>query len=156
FAEVQVMDWGLARVIGHGVPAETSPADGGASVAATDRSEQGDDLTQEGAVLGTYAYMPPEQARGEVGRLDRRCDVFGLGAILCEILTGSPPYAGTREEVRVHAQVGFTQPALERLGACAADAELTALARSCLSAKAADRPADAGAVASAVGGYLAA
>lgn len=37
--------------------------------------------------------MAPEQARGDVKRLDARTDVFGLGAILCEILTGQPPYA---------------------------------------------------------------
>ena len=38
--------------------------------------------------------MPPEQANGDIAHLDRRADVFGLGAILCEILTGKPPYVG--------------------------------------------------------------
>ena len=84
----------------------------------TDRSQQADNLTQAGTVLGTFAYMPPEQARGEVTHLDRRCDVFGLGAILYEILTGKPPYEGSREEVKLHAQLGFTQPALGRLETC--------------------------------------
>jgi serine/threonine protein kinase len=97
-------------------------------------------------VLGTFAYMPPEQARGDVGRLDRRCDVFGLGAILCEVLTGSPPYAGSPDEVRSHSLAAFTRPALDRLAACGADAELAALARSCLGGEAAERPADAGVV----------
>jgi serine/threonine protein kinase len=48
-------------------------------------------------VLGTFAYVPPEQARSEGGHLDRRCDVFGLGAVLCEMLTGgaiTPPTLG--------------------------------------------------------------
>ena len=44
--------------------------------------------------MGTPAYMAPEQARGEVDRLDERTDVFALGAILCEILTGRPAYTG--------------------------------------------------------------
>src|SRR5262249_39319357 len=100
--------------------------------------------------------MPPEQARGDIDHLDPRCDVFGLGAILCEILTGSPPYAGGLDEVRVQAQTGLTQTALLRLDTCGADGELTALARSCLRVAAADRPADAGEVAAALAAYLAA
>jgi hypothetical protein len=157
FGEVQVMDWGLAKVLKDAAPGqgETAGASVAASVVETDRTQQADNLTQAGAVLGTYAYMPPEQARGEVDRLDKRGDVFGLGAILCQILTGKPPYEGSREEVRAHALVGFTMPALARLETCGVDGALTALARSCLSAKAADRPADAGAVASAVGAHLA-
>jgi hypothetical protein len=155
FGEVQVMDWGLAKVLKDEASRERERPET-ASVVETDRSQQADNLTQAGSVLGTYSYMPPEQARGEVGRLDKRCDVFGLGAMLCEVLTGKPPYEGSREEVRLHAQMGFTQAALERLAGCAADGELTALVRYCLSVRAADRPADAGLVAAAVAAYLAA
>jgi WD40 repeat protein len=156
FGEVQAMDWGLAKVLTGEAGRERERPEAAASVVETDRTQQADSLTQAGAVLGTFAYMPPEQARGEVGHLDRRCDVFGLGAILCELLTGKAPYEGSSEEVRLCAQLGQTQGALERLAACPADGELMALARSCLSAKAAERPADAGAVASAVGAYRAA
>jgi WD40 repeat protein/tRNA A-37 threonylcarbamoyl transferase component Bud32 len=158
FGEVQVMDWGLAKVVrgaGSQRDSEADEASVAGSVVETDRTEQAEQLTQAGAVLGTYAYMPPEQARGEVAQLDKRSDVFGLGAILCEILTGAPPYTGgSREEVRTQSLLGFTQPALDRLGACAAEEELTALARSCLSGRAEDRPADAAEVAAKVGAYL--
>jgi serine/threonine protein kinase len=47
-----------------------------------------------GSVLGTLAYMPPEQAIGAVDQLDQRSDVFGLGAVLCALLTGKPPCVG--------------------------------------------------------------
>jgi hypothetical protein len=64
-----IMDFGLARESGdsHG-------------------------LTESGAVMGTPAYMSPEQARGEARRLDRRSDVYSLGATLYDILSGKPPF----------------------------------------------------------------
>jgi hypothetical protein len=156
FGEVQVLDWGLAKLLKDEASRERERPEAAASLVETDRTEQPEGLTQAGAVLGTFAYMPPEQARGEVGALDRRCDVFGLGAILCEILTGQAPYTGSREEVRLHAQLGHTGPALERLAACFSSPPAASLARSCLSAHAAERPADAGQVAAAVAAHLAA
>ena len=93
FGEVQVMDWGLAKVLPRGGAADdahagvTRPSE---TVIATARSASDSDRSQAGSVLGTPSYMAPEQARGEIDRLDERCDVFALGSILCELLTGSP------------------------------------------------------------------
>src|SRR5262249_24994759 len=75
-------------------------------------SPGGDHLTQ---VSGTLAYMPPEQARGEVERIGPRSDVFGLGAVLYEMLTGRPPYrADTLDDVWKLARDGDVLPAKER------------------------------------------
>jgi tetratricopeptide (TPR) repeat protein len=153
FGEVQVMDWGLARALtGADVTrAEEETGDGPLDEA---RHEVGDH-TDPGSVLGTWPYMPPEQARGLVAELDRRSDVFGLGAVLCEILTGQPPYvasdAGSAWRLASEARL---DGASARLRGCGADSELIALAQRCLAPNRADRPADGGEVASAVAGYL--
>jgi serine/threonine-protein kinase len=87
FAEVIVLDWGLAKVVGRPeeqasrLPVSLGPADG------TDR-------TQQGQVLGTPAYMAPEQAEGRHDLVGKPTDVYGLGAILYEVLTGGPPFTG--------------------------------------------------------------
>ena len=74
--------------------------------------------------------------------------MFGLGAILCEILTGYPPYVGrSREEVYRQARAGDQAEMSARLEACGAEAALVALARTCLAPEPSDRPADAKGVA---------
>lgn len=66
-------------------------------------------------VSGTLAYIAPEQARGDYERIDPRSDIFGLGAVLYELLTGRPPHEGrTRKELWEAACAGEVVPALER------------------------------------------
>jgi tetratricopeptide (TPR) repeat protein len=155
FGEVQVMDWGVAKLLPDAPAPAMTEADPAETTAGTlirgagpRGSEEGQ--TQAGSVLGTLAYMPPEQAAGEVAKVDQRADVFGLGAILAVILTGQPPYAGDAEAVRVMALRGELAACLARLDGCGAEPELVALCKRCLAFTPADRPSDAGAVAEAV------
>jgi serine/threonine-protein kinase len=159
FGEVQVMDWGLAKVLNEGGVADEErreePAKVEVSEIRTVRSGSSEDESQAGSVLGTPAYMAPEQAGGDVELVDRRADVFGLGSILCEILTGMPAYTGANNnEVFRRALRGDTGDARTRLEACGADADLLALAGDCLASEPADRPRDAGVVASRIRAYL--
>ena len=157
FGEVQVMDWGLAKVLPrHGQKEPAREPVPNETVIATARSTGDSDASQTGSVLGTPAYMAPEQARGETESIDRRADVFALGSILCEILSGAPAFAGASAiEILGAAGRGDTAAALARLVKSETDAELLSLARDCLAAEAQDRPADAGVVAARITAYLA-
>jgi serine/threonine-protein kinase len=157
FGEVQVMDWGMAKVLHQERAADQpSPSPGEVTVIRTARSGSTAEASQPGTVLGTPAFMPPEQARGEVDKIDERADVFGLGAILCAILTGKPPYSG-RDSSEVHGKAIRSElaDALARLDGCGADAALVQLCKECLAAERDSRPRDAGAVAARMAAYQA-
>ncbi len=154
FGEVQVMDWGLAKLLG-GRPAFGESAAEETSVIEPVRGELSGADTRVGQILGTPAYMAPEMARGRVDEVDERADVFGLGAILCTILTGLPPFSVSgNEDLLALVRRGALEGAWRRLEACGADADLVALARRCLAADREDRPRHAGEVAGAVTAYL--
>ena len=98
YGEVQVMDWGLAKVLLAGQQStEADPEQTTGTVVQSLRDGDGA-FTQAGSVLGTPAFMPPEQAVGALGKVGVRSDVFGLGAILAVILTGKPPFAASSAE----------------------------------------------------------
>jgi serine/threonine protein kinase len=218
FGEVQVMDWGLAKVVtdenipgehatnpiatptlfspfpanlnsvSARVPESLSPAlmetarppsvtqesdqqpavlaekndkaissTGGDNRAATDRGSWGEErikatpvyqATVMGSVIGTPAYMSPEQASGEISRINIASDVFGLGAIFVSLLTGKPPYvAATVDEVLEQAKRGELQACFRRLDSSQADPEIITLCRSCLALAPRDRPQDGAEVA---------
>jgi tetratricopeptide (TPR) repeat protein len=159
FGEILVVDWGMAKVLGQGGVVDERRARRANSDDSEVRTVRGTGGTGSdsvaGSVMGTTAYMSPEQARGEVESLDERTDVFGLGALLCEILTGAPPYVGSAVEVLRQAAGGRVDGALERLESSGSDLELIALARVCLSPSPSDRPRNGGAVAGLVAAYLA-
>jgi eukaryotic-like serine/threonine-protein kinase len=159
FGEVLVLDWGLAKVLSPvGPSAETTlrPAEPRTQI----RTAPSGSIAQGARLgtllgLGTYGYMPPEQALGEAGLIDARADVFGLGAILCVILTGQPPFVGSRSEVKRQTARGELADACARLDGCGADAALVRLAKGCLAPQPEGRPNDAGVVAQEVAAYLA-
>jgi len=148
YSLVTVMDWGLAKVLDDPQP-EFLFCD-------ENLEETLEEIhTACGTVFGTPGYLAPEQARGEIDRVDRRTDVFGLGCILCEILTGGPAYRGkTPVEVWRQAEEGDTAAALARLEVCDGPEVLSTLARRCLAIDPEQRPADAGEIVEALVTHL--
>jgi len=100
----KVLDFGIAKVEG---------------AAASGRS------TQAGTILGSPEYMSPEQARGEVDRIDARTDIWSLGVVVYEALSGRSPFAAGHPLAMLRAVIDDEVPTLEALGL--ADAKLSAI-----------------------------
>jgi serine/threonine protein kinase/formylglycine-generating enzyme required for sulfatase activity len=99
FGETYVMDWGLARVLGKKDTKDIRPQPNeSVSAVRTDRrigagaKPDSSLLTMDGDQVGTPAYMPPEQARGDLERIGPHSDVYAVGAILYHLLSGQVPY----------------------------------------------------------------
>ncbi|MBM3978763.1 MAG: PAS domain S-box protein [Planctomycetes bacterium] len=137
FGVVKLMDWGVACEV-----------NGACKPCSSDAQE----------VLGTPAYMSPEQAQGDPTRVDERADVFGLGGILCAMLTGAPPYPGdSTRKVFSRAQRADLAEAYARLdaaGRAGAPADLVSLAKRCLAPHRDTRPRNAQEVAAALTAYI--
>ncbi|MCB9893137.1 MAG: protein kinase [Planctomycetes bacterium] len=94
YGETQVLDWGLARLKGQEDKALKDLQKGSLALSKSLIQSDSQALTLDGSIVGTPAYMPPEQARGELEQVDEQSDVYALGAVLYQILTGHPPYEG--------------------------------------------------------------
>jgi serine/threonine-protein kinase len=157
FGEVHLMDWGLARASTElcDIPVTGALKSSSTILTAAERlaSQTLQAEAPAGTIWGTPAYMSPEQARGQC--TDVRSDVFGLGGILCEILTGHPPHCGrSLIDVCFRAAQGDLSLTYQKLSECEADGVLIRLARNCLAPEVHLRPAHAGIVAKELTMYL--
>jgi serine/threonine protein kinase len=140
-----VLDWGMAvrrGQVGGASPPQPTKLDA-------------EGLTKDGEMPGTLLYIAPEAARGELDRIDHLTDIYGLGGILYEILSGKPPHAallgsgGAPDKLIEQLKSGYLPP-MSRL-----PAELASICRKALAAVPKERYATARELARDVGNWLA-
>ncbi|MFK7768181.1 MAG: protein kinase [Mariniblastus sp.] len=168
FGEVQIMDWGMARRLDDGEEPSAilrvSPDVANKIDTVSAKCDESVDEnmaftsllehTREGEIMGTPAYMAPEQARGEIGSINASSDVFGLGAILFALLTGKRLYQGLDAKAMISkAAKGDLTEAFETLEQSDFDDELKQLCRDCIQPKNEDRPRDASVIAERIADY---
>ena len=125
FGETVVLDWGLAKVIGQ---EDIRGGEIARDIQLVDAAAEGRTVAE---FLGTPNYMPPEQAWGKLAEVDERSDIWSIGAVLHEVLTGRPPFAGASAlEVVVKVRSEEVKPVLDVEPA--APAELAAIAGRCM------------------------
>jgi WD40 repeat protein len=143
FGETLVIDWGLAKDLDDKTPDSTP---GGVY-----RTAGGADMTIPGAIVGTPAFMPPEQARGE--QVDARADVYALGALLYDLLAGGPPYEGnTSADVLERVKTAPPRPIDQR--SRGVPPALAAIVKKAMARDPGDRYADGAAFAADLSRYL--
>jgi serine/threonine protein kinase/formylglycine-generating enzyme required for sulfatase activity len=118
------------------------------------RREVGDDkhVTRAGAILGTPAYMSPEQVEGDQSKIGPPADIYSLGVVMYELLTGQVPFAGSLMSILM--QIASEQPNPPSLHRPELDPRLEAICLKMMAKKAGDRHGTMEEVAQALTGYL--
>lgn len=165
FGEVYVMDWGLARVVGQeGADLRVQlPVEHSGDVQSvrprisSDTSADSPLVTMDGDVIGTPAFMPPEQALGRLDEIDERSDVYAMGAMLYALLAGHSPYIAhdvQLNHIAVWTKVQDGPPPALSSEAPDASAELVAICEKAMARRKEDRYRTAADLAADLRAYL--
>jgi len=158
FGETYLMDWGLARVMQR--PESVVPVESPGAAALPPPAADAPDswlFSSDGTIIGTPAYMSPEQARGEIEKVDERSDIYSLGALLYHLLSGHVPYivpGDTPMPFTVLMAVRRGPPVPVRELAPGAPPGLLAIAERAMAREVGDRYSGAAEMAAELGDYL--